>query len=68
MSKYRNFQDIFDLAKREEVQKRQSEYIDYFKEISSKMIVLQGQDEANALPEIITLIGFMQHLLAVDIA
>lgn len=65
MSKQKHFKDLFNPEKREEVQKNQAAYIEMFKEISSRMIVLQGQDEANALPDLNYLIDFMQHLLEV---
>lgn len=67
MSKQKHFKDLFDPEKREEVLKGQASYIEMFKEISNKMVVLQGQDEANALPELNYLLDFMQQLLAVPL-
>jgi hypothetical protein len=65
MSKSKELRDIFDPDKRDEVVKSQGEYIDILKEMYGRMIVLQGQDEINALPDLHTLIEFMQQLLSV---
>lgn len=65
MSKSKELRDIFDPEKREEVLKSQGDYIDILKEMSGRLVVLQGQDEINALPDLHTLIEFMHLLLSV---
>jgi hypothetical protein len=66
MSKSKELRDIFEPEKKEEILKSQGDYIDILKEMSSRMIVLQGQDEINALPDLHTLIEFLQQLLSVN--
>lgn len=65
MSKSKELGDILDPEKREEVLKNQQDYVDILKEISKRTLVLQGQDEANAVPDMHTLIEFMQQLISV---
>jgi hypothetical protein len=65
MSKSKVLGDILDPEKREEVLKHQQDYIDILKEISNRTLCLQGQDEANSIPDLHTLIEFMQTLLTV---
>jgi hypothetical protein len=66
MSEPKESEDLFSPGMREAMKANQSEFIRTFKEMTNKLLVLQGQGEAEAIPEMIYIIDFMEKMLAQD--
>jgi hypothetical protein len=64
MTEPKESEDIFSPGMREAMKANQSEFIRTFKEMTNKLLVLQGQGEAEAIPEMIYIIDFMEKMLA----
>ena len=59
-------EDIFSGELWEALKTDQSAFIRFFKQVMNKLLVLQSQKEAEAIPDMIYIIEFMEKLLSVD--
>ena len=54
--------ELFDPEERETFKTRQADLIKYFKELVNKLYVLQSQREAEAIPDMLLIVDFMEEL------
>jgi hypothetical protein len=59
-------EDILTQEGREFLKPLQSEVITLFREVSTKLLLLQGQNEADAIPDMAFIVDFMERLLKVE--